>query len=95
MDVEYISLHRYIRNTPSDTEVHAEYQLRADRGTRPIENNNTDPCKTQAQALRLWSVNTDSKTLDYERTNPRGYQIMRTHIKETTGIQDLASPSHQ
>ena len=33
MDVEYISLHRYIRNTPSDTEVHAEGQLRADRGT--------------------------------------------------------------
>ena len=26
MDVEYISLHRYIRNTPSDTEVHAEHQ---------------------------------------------------------------------
>ena len=24
MDVEYISLHGYIRNTPSDTEVHAE-----------------------------------------------------------------------
>ena len=30
VDVEYISLHGYIRNTPSDTEVHAE-QLRADR----------------------------------------------------------------
>ena len=28
MDVEYISLHRYFRNTPSDTEVHAEHQLR-------------------------------------------------------------------
>ena len=33
VDVEYISLHRYIRNKPSDTEVHAEHQLRADRGT--------------------------------------------------------------
>ena len=33
MDVEYISLHGYIRNTPSDTEVHAEHQLRADRST--------------------------------------------------------------
>ena len=31
VDVEYISLHRYIRNTPSDTEVHATHQLRADR----------------------------------------------------------------
>ena len=27
--MEYISPHRYIRNTPSDTEVHAEHQLRA------------------------------------------------------------------
>ena len=31
--VEYISLHGYIRNTPSDTEVHAERQLREDRRT--------------------------------------------------------------
>ena len=29
--MEYISLHRYIRNTPSDTEVHAEHQLRVDK----------------------------------------------------------------
>ena len=28
-----ISLHGYIRNTPSDTEVHAEHQLTADRST--------------------------------------------------------------
>ena len=28
VDVEYISLHGYIRNTLSDTEVHAEHQLR-------------------------------------------------------------------
>ena len=39
MGMEYISLHRYIRNTPSDTEVHAEHQLRADRSTRPVEKN--------------------------------------------------------
>ena len=38
MDVEYISLHGYIKNTPSDTEVHAEQQLRADRSTQPAEN---------------------------------------------------------
>ena len=31
--VEYISLHAYIRNTPSDTEVHAEHPLRVDRRT--------------------------------------------------------------
>ena len=39
MDVKYISLHGYIRNTPSDTKVHAEYQLRTDRSTRPVEKN--------------------------------------------------------
>ena len=33
VDVEYISLHGYIRNTPSDTEVHAGYQLGVDRTT--------------------------------------------------------------
>ena len=33
VDMEYVSLHRYIRNTPSGTEVHAEHQLRADRRT--------------------------------------------------------------
>ena len=33
VDVEYISLHGYIRNTPSDTEVHAEHQLTVDRHT--------------------------------------------------------------
>ena len=33
VDMEYISLHGYIRNTPSDTEVHAEHQLRVDRST--------------------------------------------------------------
>ena len=37
--MEYISLHRYNRNTPSDTEVHAEHQLRADRSTCPVEKN--------------------------------------------------------
>ena len=47
------------------------------------------------QALRFCSGSTDSKTLDYQRTNPTGYQIVRTHTKETTVIQDLASPSHQ
>ena len=47
------------------------------------------------QALSLCSGSTDSKTLDYQRTNPRGYQIVRTHTKETTCIQDLASSNHQ
>ena len=39
MDVEYISLHGYIRNTALDTDVHAEHQLRVDRRTRPAEKN--------------------------------------------------------
>ena len=30
MDVEYVSLHGYIRNTPSDTEVDAKHQLRVE-----------------------------------------------------------------
>ena len=33
VDVEYISLHGYIRKTPLDTEVRAEHQLREDRRT--------------------------------------------------------------
>ena len=47
------------------------------------------------QALSLWSGSADSKTLDNQRTNPREYQIMRTHTKETTSIQDPASSNHQ
>ena len=47
------------------------------------------------QAPSLWSGSTDSKTLDYQRTNPREYQIVRTHTKETAWIQNPASPNHQ
>ena len=46
------------------------------------------------QALKLWSGSTDSKNLDYQRTNPTRIQIVRTHTKETIGIQDMASPNH-
>ena len=35
-----------------------------------------------------------SKTLDYQITNPREYQIVRTHTKETNWIQDPESPNH-
>ena len=31
VDVEYLFLQQYIRNTPSETEVHAEHQRRVDR----------------------------------------------------------------
>ena len=97
------------------------------------------------QSLSLWSGSTDSKSLDYQRTNPaaaaaaakslqscptlcdpidgsppdsavpgifqarklewvvisfsrtnpREYQIVKTHTKEITWIQDRASPKHQ
>ena len=39
---------------------------------------------TRDQVLGLWSGSTDSQTLDYQRTNPREYQTVRTHTKETT-----------
>ena len=45
------------------------------------------------QALSLWNVSSDSKTLDYQRTNPREYQMVRTHTKETTWKQDLHPPT--
>ena len=31
--MEYISLHEYVRNIASDTEVHTEHHLKADRRT--------------------------------------------------------------
>ena len=47
MDVEYTSLQGYIRNSPSDTEVHAEHQLGADRSTYLTSGKEyTEPCKT-------------------------------------------------
>ena len=33
VDVEFISLHGYIRNIPSDTKVHTEHELRVGRST--------------------------------------------------------------
>ena len=37
--MEYLSLHEYMRNKPTDTEVYAEHQLRVDRSTWPVEKN--------------------------------------------------------
>ena len=48
---------------------------------------------TRDQALSLWSGSTDSKTLDYQTTNPREYQIVRTHTEETTWIQAEHHPT--
>ena len=85
--------------------IHQEYTFRHRSACRtPAESGEEYPTsgkeyidshKTWDQALSLWSGSTDSKTLDYQRTNPMGYQIVRTHTKEITGIQDPASPNHQ
>ena len=48
---------------------------------------------TRSQALRLWSGSTDSKASDYQRTNPRECQIVRTDTKGATWIQDPVSPN--
>ena len=48
----------------------------------------------QARILE-WVAISFSKTIDYQRTNPREYQIVRSHTWETTWIQDLASPNYQ
>ena len=53
MDVEYISLHGYIRYTPSDTEVLAEHQLRVGRSTCLLEKNTQNRAKLgRTQELR-------------------------------------------
>ena len=39
VDMVYIYLHGYLRDIPSDTEVHAELQLIVDRSTWPVEKN--------------------------------------------------------
>ena len=82
---EYIFRHRSARKTPAESG--QEYLT---SGKEYI-----DPHKTQDRALSHWSGSTEFKTLDYQRTNPRGYQIVRTHTMETTVIQDPASPNHR
>ena len=50
--LENIFLHGYIRNTPSDTEVHAEYQL-SGQEYMTSRKEYIDPRKIQGQALSL------------------------------------------
>ena len=45
MDVEYISLHRYIRNTPSDTEVLADAPAESTGVPEPREKNTQNHTK--------------------------------------------------
>ena len=61
-----------------------------------LNSNRKDLCRwSRDQAPSLWSGSTDSKILDYQRTNPKDYKIVRTHTNETTWIQNPASPNHQ
>ena len=94
VDVQYISLHRYIRDTPSDTEVPSEHQLRADRSTWPVEKNIEKHTKLE---IKTWAfgVGELTKTLDYQRANSRKYQIVRTHTEGAPWIQDPASTNLQ
>ena len=70
---EYIFRHRSACITPGENG--QEYPT---RGKEYIE-----PYTTRDQALNLWSGNTDFEILDYQRTNPREYQIVRTHTNES------------
>ena len=47
--------------------------------------------------IKPWASGVGALTvsLDDQRTNPREYQIVRTHTQETTWIQDPTSPNHQ
>ena len=83
--------------------IHQEYTFRHKSACRtPAESRreyltsgkeHIEPCKPWDETMSLWSGRTDYKTVDYQRTNPREYQIVRTHTKETTWIQDWASSS--
>ena len=46
MDVKYISLHRYIRNTPSDTEVLAEHPSESRQEYLTTREDNLESCRT-------------------------------------------------
>jgi len=75
-------------------QIHQEYTFRHRSACRaPAESRQEyltsgkkyrEPHKTRDQDLSLRSGSTDSKTLDYQRANPREYQIVRTPPKETT-----------
>ena len=74
-------------------QIHQEYTFRHRGACRtPAESGQDltnrkeyiDPRKTRDQALKLWRRSIDSKTLDYQRINPRVYQIVRGDTKETT-----------
>ena len=48
---------------------------------------------TRDQALSLWNGSTDSKTLDYQRTNPREYQIVKTHTRKPLDYKTQHHPT--
>ena len=50
------------------------------RGLEPCEQGTCFPILGRHQAVSLWSGSTDSKTLDYQRTNPRRRQWHPTPV---------------
>lgn len=44
-------------------------------------------CRARGQVLSIWSGIIDSRTLDYQRTNPRECQLVRTDTNKTTWIK--------
>ena len=49
--------------------------------------------KLRDQALILWSGSTDSKILDYQKTNHREYQTVITHTKKTLEYKTWHHPT--
>ena len=64
MDVEYISLHRYIRNTPSGTEVLADAPAESTGVPEPWEKNTQNHTKLgrmkELEGKVLWEIHTSS-----------------------------------
>ena len=60
------------------------FQAEVTTGAKSLRQNMESLFLTRDQALSLWSGSTDSKTLDYQRVNPKEYQTVGTPTKEIT-----------
>ena len=49
--------------------------------------------KKRNKTLSLWGGSTDYRTLDYQRTNPREYQIVRTHTRKPVEYKTQHHPT--
>ena len=87
--MEHISLNGYIRNTPSDTEVHAERQLRVDRSTWPVGKN----VWTHSKLSRLQELGGNRRV---SRTGPAlgGWGNWSRGLMTTLGQQSESEEKH-